>query len=279
MEEIVIGSYDNYLYCLNAEDGSLKWSRYFAGYPPIGPTSLADLDNDGDYEIIAPTSGINVLDHEGNLLWSRPAGGCFRGATTGDLDGDGFLDLVYGASDGVLRCLRGYDGDTLFIFDTGSDSTEIDNAPLVYDFGRDGNLDVFFVGGYPQAYGVAYCLKTDGASQGPGWETFRHDHLHTGCFDGAVGMEEGGPGAPGLRVIVSPNPARGTVHFSCAIPRPGPISLSVYDPVGRLGWSKSWHQETGSHLCSWEPGDASPGVYLYLLRSGQKTAMGRVVIK
>lgn len=196
MEEIVIGSYDNYLYCLNAENGSLKWKTYFAGYPPIGPTSLAGLDNDGDYEIIAPTSGMNVLDHEGNLLWSRPSSGCFRGASVGDLDGDGFLDLVYGASDGVLRCLRGYDGDTLFIFDTGSDSTEIDNAPLIYDFDRDGNLDVFFVGGYPGVYGTAYCLGTDGTSQGPAWETFRHDHLHTGCFDGAIGVGEEGQVLP-----------------------------------------------------------------------------------
>ena len=88
------------------------------------------------------------------------------------------------------------------------------------------------------------------------------------------------PGGPSLCGLVSPSPSRGTVHFSCAIPGPGPLSLSIYETAGRLVWqSDSWCQGPGSQAFSWEPGDASPGVYLYLVRSGQKTARGRIVIK
>ena len=278
MEEIVVGSYDNYLYCLNAENGSEKWRTYFSGYPPIGPTSLADLDLDGDYEIIAATTGINVLDHKGNLLWSRPtSGSCFRGASVADMDGDGFLDLVYGADDGVLRCLRGYDGDTVFIFD--ADSNGFDNAPVIYDFNNDGNLDVFVVGGYPEEYGTAYCLFTDGTSLGHGWETFRHDHYHTGCFDGVVGTREDDAGRPSaLAVAAWPNPARAEIVFSCMLPGPGELAISVYDPSGRLVWQISENGEAGERSCHWNPGEVAQGVYLYVARSGNQVARGRLII-
>jgi hypothetical protein len=81
-----------------AHDGSLEWTgtagwtEYF-GYQYRGPIALADLDNDGDVEIIAAHI---VADHLGNQLFSTPTGGYYTGTTAADLDGDGDLEVVRG---------------------------------------------------------------------------------------------------------------------------------------------------------------------------------------
>ncbi|MEX1363949.1 MAG: VCBS repeat-containing protein [Nannocystaceae bacterium] len=78
-------------------DGSLKWTSASTwNGASIGAIALADMDNDGDVEIIA---GNQLYDHNGTLLWTatQPAGSNSATAAA-DLDGDGDLEMVLGAS-------------------------------------------------------------------------------------------------------------------------------------------------------------------------------------
>ncbi len=76
-------------------DGTLKWQSpdiWSGSY--IGAIALADMDNDGDVEIVA---GNQVFDHLGNLLWTAPQiAGANSATTAADLDGDGALEMVLG---------------------------------------------------------------------------------------------------------------------------------------------------------------------------------------
>ncbi len=192
--EIAIGCYDNYVYLLNADDGSLEWS-YRCTYYVGSPTSIADLDNDGHLEVVfASYNRLGVLSHTGGLLWSQTTGGTiFRGAAVEDMDGDGILDVVFGSDDGVLRILRGSDGHVLHSFDLESHygrTFQIDNAPVIGDFDNDGDLDVFVVGGYGtyppgDNHGRAYALSPDDGT-GPGWPMFRHDRRHSACYSSSL---------------------------------------------------------------------------------------------
>jgi hypothetical protein len=132
-----------------------------------------------------------VLTHTGALLWSHPTGGSiFRGAAISDIDHDGGLDVVFGSADGILRILRGDDGEVVSSYDLEShygNTFDMDHAPVIADLNGDGRLDVFVVGGYgtsspPTAnHGRAYALSA-GAGGGPGWPMFRHDLQHSGTY-------------------------------------------------------------------------------------------------
>ena len=190
--EIAIGCYDGNVYVLNAEDGSLLWEYgnfYYCG----GPTSIADLNNDGHLEIVFTTyTTLKVLSHTGNLLWSYNTGGSiFRGAAIADTDGNGILDVVFGSDDGILRVLRGTDGSVVWTYDLETHygrTYNIDHAPVIADFNNDDLLDVFVIGGYGTSsqpannHGRGYAL-TAGDGTGPGWKMFRHDPAHSACFE------------------------------------------------------------------------------------------------
>lgn len=189
--EIVIGCYDNHVYVLNAEDGSLAWAYQSSFY--IGaPTTIGDLNNDDHLEIVfASYNELGVLSHTGSLLWSYITGDTiFRGAALADIDGNGVLDVAFGSDDGILRVLRGDNGQVIWTCDLQAhygNVFEMDHAPVIADFNNDGKLDVFIIGGYGTSenpennYGRAYVLSA-GNGTGPGWLMFRHDVRHSACF-------------------------------------------------------------------------------------------------
>jgi hypothetical protein len=90
-------------------DGTPKWNSEVAwGGHLIGAISLADMDNDGDVEVIA---GSSIYDHEGNLVIAIPSFMLYPTTTAADLDGDGDLELVLGPAayhhDGTLAWSTG----------------------------------------------------------------------------------------------------------------------------------------------------------------------------
>lgn len=110
-----------YLRALDGRSGAEKWAETADVYRdgagggpdytvnPRGTPAAADIDGDGDVEIVAPRRGTGLIafDHEGRFLWRSmradgvsPHDGSFNSSTVAiaDMDGDGKAEIVCGGA-------------------------------------------------------------------------------------------------------------------------------------------------------------------------------------
>lgn len=227
--ELIVGAYNDTLYCLNAATGVARW-KYKGGGGYIGaPAVIADLDANGSCDIVF-SSGyvVGALTNTGNLIWkyTLPFGETvFRGAAVADVNGDEFKDVVFGTSQGKVIALDGRTGNEIWKMDlaahSGITGFALDHAPLIADFDGDSLLDVFIVGGYtnyPEFQnnrGRAYML-TVGKGNGPDWLMFQHDIRRQSTLCGslttAVHEQQLSPEAT-IRVVYNPLNNKAIVYF------------------------------------------------------------------
>jgi hypothetical protein len=91
--------------------------------------------------------------------------------------------LIFGTSEGRFIALNGNSGSEIFNLDLAAlygKAFDIDHAPVIADFDKDGVLDAFIIGGhgeYPNFendYGRGYAISL-GTGKGPDWLMFQHD--------------------------------------------------------------------------------------------------------
>lgn len=217
--ELVIGSYNDTLYCLNAEDGTLNWKYAGSGGYIGAPASIADIDNDGSCEVVFFSSyQVTALSAEGEFKWQYLIDDyeqAFRGAALSDINNDLYPDVIFGTNGGKVYALNGNSGSKIWEIDLaahyGDDDFALDHAPLISDFDGDDSLDVFIVGGhaeYPEFennFGRAY-MFTAGKGNGPDWLMFQHDQYRQSslCSDDVDQINEF---SHQNQIQVFPNPA------------------------------------------------------------------------
>jgi hypothetical protein len=119
-------------------------------YKPMRGVALADLNNDGADEIIlCHNEEINVIDGQGNVLWTQTlAGGMAQyPAAVGDIDGNGTLEIVvltaYGNARGGFNVFSNT-GEVLFSIVTNNNPLIC--APVLADLNNDGTKEIIFCG-------------------------------------------------------------------------------------------------------------------------------------
>lgn len=119
-------------------------------YKPMRGLALADLNNDGADEIIlCHNEEINVIDGQGNVLWTQPlVGGMAQyPATVGDINKDGILEIVsltaYGNARGGINV---FDASGNVLMATVTNNNPLICAPVLADLNNDSELEIIFCG-------------------------------------------------------------------------------------------------------------------------------------
>jgi hypothetical protein len=96
---------NNWVYCLDGNDGSIIWDTQVNGVGDTCQPQMADLDNDGSLEIVVALkspAGLRILDAEDGDLWPTTGlgpnsawGRTDSSPVIGDVNGDGYPTIFF----------------------------------------------------------------------------------------------------------------------------------------------------------------------------------------
>ncbi len=161
--EVVIGSFDQKVYCLRGSDGAQRWV-FTTGYWVWSSPAVADVDEDGTMDVL-----IGSCDDKfyclrgsdgtqkwafttGNDVWSSPA--------VADVDEDGAEEVLIGSFDRKVYCLRGSDGTQKWAISFPSD---VHTPGTLADFDGDSKFELLVsqCANYPTSPDTLYCLNAE----------------------------------------------------------------------------------------------------------------------
>lgn len=174
--EVVFGSSDSNVYCLDGATGGLNWS-YSTGDQILSAPSLIDINGDGTMEVIIGSwdSKVYCLNGiTGGLNWSYSTGGgvLISSPAVRDINGDGTKEVIIGGGNSTKRifCLNGVTGVINWSYTVG---LLVESSPAVADVNGDGTIEVVFgsddskvyclngvTGGLDWSYTTGNCVTT-----------------------------------------------------------------------------------------------------------------------
>lgn len=277
----------NYISLLTVKldpSGALLWSDIYTGQSTGDYGAGIELAPDGSVFAAGAAwengsqNGMTLIKYtpDGQRLWSRSQRGGYYSAECNDLavdaDGSAYMSGFAFNENGLEDYITAkYDGSGNLVW------TAAWSAP-------EGRSDI----------GYLVRVGTDGQVYvvGDSWRGFANYYDITSVVysqNDATGIEA--PAAPNpaelsgrdvVRLAARPNPTRGETILELYQPRPGDVSLNIYDAAGRLVRRLFKAQAAaGSHYLTWdgrnERGESAPsGVYLIRLTGPAGKTLARV---
>ncbi|MDZ4759080.1 MAG: FG-GAP-like repeat-containing protein [Bacteroidota bacterium] len=294
--EYVIGSNNGLVRALNVEDGSVLWTVMIPK-SNMAPISIADLNNDGDLEVVVTNNDWITFDERiwvldgltGQEEWSyKTTFSSFRGCAIADINGNDTLDLVAGYYMGDVIAVEPYTGllwktNLKSYLPSGLPYFDVNHGPLVADFDKNGKMDVFVVVGYgtytpdSQNCGKAIMLEA-GKGQCPEWLMFRQDIQRSGFLsaqdikascDKVMTIQESPFGK--VAVELWPNPSQEYIYIKCD----GKFDFEIFDSQGKL--IKSASQNTDQ--LKMETCEFAPGLYIIVTSTQKGKVYNKIVVE
>jgi outer membrane protein assembly factor BamB len=140
--EILAGSGDQWLYCLNGE-GATKWVFGPTYNRNIKAPQVADINQDGMAEVVIcdDKGGVwAVSGRDGSLIWTYFTGARTRNtAAVWDVNNDGRMEVIVPSNSGFTFCFDGVEGYPIWNATIGSGGG---CSPVVVDMEGDGDWEI-----------------------------------------------------------------------------------------------------------------------------------------
>jgi Zn-dependent metalloprotease len=203
--EIFVGSpTTNGMFYAWHHDGSLVegWPQETDHFAPLlfhSSPAIADLDGDGNIEIIVGSTGgsLYAWHSDGTLVNGFPAligQQVYSSPVIGDIDNDFDQEILIGSSGGELYAFH-HDGAEVIDFPKITTSCSISSSPTLEDIDNDGLIEVVI----STTMGV-YVFDLEGMydPENIEWGQFRYDLTNTGYYSKDFGDDNPGPNEEGL---------------------------------------------------------------------------------
>ncbi|MEO0184359.1 MAG: T9SS type A sorting domain-containing protein [candidate division WOR-3 bacterium] len=151
-----------------------NWPKTIGVNPYYAPSgvNLADVDNDGDIEIIVGSTNnqVYVWDCQGNLMpgWPVTVGGMVQAkVAVGDIDNNGDKEIVIAARNGYVYVYN-HDGTSYPNWPQNANGVLGFIAPVLFDLDQDGDLEILMAQMQSGQPGHVYVWHHNGSVH-PGW--------------------------------------------------------------------------------------------------------------
>nr|MDO8114053.1 PKD domain-containing protein [Candidatus Sigynarchaeota archaeon] len=141
--DIVVGSFDHLVYCLDGRTGGIKWSYLTGDQVPSNP-AIADVDGDGNIEVFIGSRDNKLYcfyGRNGTVRWSYLASNDIASSPAiADVDNDGKNEVVFGCMNNRVFSLDASTGSVEWNYLAGG---YIEMQPLLCDINNDSSYEVF----------------------------------------------------------------------------------------------------------------------------------------
>ena len=187
--ELIFSTYwnDSNVYCLNAENGSLKWKHRQpgpgGGCNDAGPLIFDPFKN-GNYKVVIPGSCMDttfcVDADSGYVQWKTVTGGGDSPPSTADVDGDGIPEVLHGTFFGNVQCMNGQTGAIKWTLPVDINAA-IESEPAII---RNGSELDFAVATWDYAYDSNRIVCYKASDHSVKWKYYVHNLLYHGPATG-----------------------------------------------------------------------------------------------
>ena len=187
--ELIFCTYwnDSNVYCLNAEDGSLKWKHRQpgpgGGCNDAGPL-IYDAWNNGNYKVVVPGSCMDTTfcydADSGYVQWKVVTGGGDSPPSLCDYNKDGIADVLHGTFFGNVQCLNGRTGAINWTLPVSANAA-IESEPTII---KNDTETLFAVATWDFTYDSNRIACYRAADHSLKWKYYTHNLLYHGPATG-----------------------------------------------------------------------------------------------